>query len=97
VGSAARESVSGLSIGPRTLDQDFLLYGSVVGPDVDLARSDELRYIFVLRPLADLSPELVHPVTSRIVRVEWEAPTEQPPPSCNRNRCSCQIKKGHFE
>ena len=63
----------------RTLDLDLLLYGSVVDPDLGLPRSDVLRYAFVLRPLAELSPELVHPVTGRIMRVEWEAATDQSP------------------
>jgi 2-amino-4-hydroxy-6-hydroxymethyldihydropteridine diphosphokinase len=63
----------------RTLDLDLLLYGSVVDPDLGLPRSDVLRYAFVLRPLAELSPELVHPVTGRIMRVEWEATADQSP------------------
>ena len=61
------------TIGPRTLDLDLLLYGSVVDPELGLPRSDVLRYAFVLRPLAELVPELVHPVTGRTMLSEWEA------------------------
>lgn len=67
------------TIGPRTLDLDLLLYGSVVDPELGLPRSDVLRYAFVLRPLADLVPELVHPVTGRTMLSEWEAVADQSP------------------
>ena len=56
--------------GPRTIDIDILLYGT------DVVRSDELeiphpRMIerrFVLAPLADLAPDLLHPVAHRTIR-----------------------------
>lgn len=67
------------TIGPRTLDLDLLLYGSVVDPELGLPRSDVLRYAFVLRPLAELVPEWVHPVTGRTMLSEWEAITDQSP------------------
>ena len=72
-------STGAQAIRSRTLDLDLLLYGSVVDPDLGLPRSDVLHYAFVLRPLAELSPELVHPVTGRIMRVEWEAAVDQSP------------------
>jgi len=48
---------------PRTLDLDLLTYGDA---PLDLAglhlpRADILRYAFVLRPLAELAPEVRHP------------------------------------
>ncbi len=50
--------------GPRTLDIDLLLYGSEILEDPDLVvphpRLHERR--FVLAPLCDLAPELVHPL-----------------------------------
>lgn len=67
------------AMGPRTLDLDLLLYGSVVDPELRLPRSDVLRYAFVLRPLADLAPELVHPVTGRTVGVEWDSIADESP------------------
>ena len=67
------------AMGPRTLDVDLLVYGSVVDPELRLPRSDVLRYAFVLRPLADLAPELVHPVTGRPIRLEWDAVADESP------------------
>jgi len=57
----------------RTLDIDLLLYGQLVvdTPGLRLPRSDVLEYSFVLRPLADLAPETVHPVTRRSIAEHW--------------------------
>jgi 2-amino-4-hydroxy-6-hydroxymethyldihydropteridine diphosphokinase len=56
--------------GPRTIDIDILLYGEAVIATDDLTvphpRMGERR--FVLEPLAELGPELRHPVTRRTVR-----------------------------
>jgi 2-amino-4-hydroxy-6-hydroxymethyldihydropteridine diphosphokinase len=56
--------------GPRTLDIDVLLYGKAVlcteRLEIPHPRVAERR--FVLAPLADLAPELRHPVTGRTVR-----------------------------
>ena len=41
-------------------------------PPLRLPRSDVLEYSFVLRPLAELAPELVHPVTGRTMSEHWE-------------------------
>jgi len=79
VSSTGREA-NVAAAGPRTLDMDLLLYGSVVDPQLGLPRSDVLRYAFVLRPLAELAPGLVHPVTGRTMLAEWEAVAEQSPP-----------------
>ena len=69
----ARRERNGLKLQPRTLDIDLLLYGDLVidAPDRDLPRSDVLDYAFVLRPLADLAPDLVHPVTGRTIAEHW--------------------------
>jgi len=49
---------------PRTLDLDLLLYGDLAGEfdGVELPRGEITRYAFVLKPLADLVPEALHPV-----------------------------------
>lgn len=49
----------------RTLDIDILLYGDAVGvfDGVELPRDEILCHAFVLRPLAELAPDAVHPVT----------------------------------
>jgi 2-amino-4-hydroxy-6-hydroxymethyldihydropteridine diphosphokinase len=56
--------------GPRTIDIDILLYGSAVIETEELVvphpRLAQRR--FVLEPLAELAPDLRHPVTRRTVR-----------------------------
>ena len=49
----------------RTLDLDLLLYGDRVidGPVVTVPRADVTAYGFVLQPMAELAPELRHPLT----------------------------------
>jgi 2-amino-4-hydroxy-6-hydroxymethyldihydropteridine diphosphokinase len=59
-----------VSKGPRTIDIDILLFGELVIDSADLtvphARMCERR--FVLQPLADLAPDLPHPVSKLTVR-----------------------------
>ena len=74
--SALEESSGRVRTGPilgsRELDLDLLLYGSMVDPDRKLPRSDVLRYAFVLGPLAELAPALVHPVTGQAFNGAWQ-------------------------
>ncbi len=57
----------------RPLDIDLLLYGNQVidSPPLRIPRADILEYAFVLRPLAELAPELVHPLTGRKLADHW--------------------------
>ena len=61
--------------GPRTIDIDILLYGNVVvnsqGLEIPHPRMAERR--FVLIPLANLAPDLRHPVTRKTVREMLDA------------------------
>jgi 2-amino-4-hydroxy-6-hydroxymethyldihydropteridine diphosphokinase len=71
---AGRRRESG-QYGSRPLDIDLLLYGDRVlsaGP-VRIPRPDILDYGFVLRPLAELAPGLVHPLTGRTMAEHWRA------------------------
>ncbi|MGI9237942.1 MAG: 2-amino-4-hydroxy-6-hydroxymethyldihydropteridine diphosphokinase [Woeseiaceae bacterium] len=58
----------------RPLDIDLLLYNDEVIDErpVRVPRSDILEYSFVLRPLAELAPDLVHPVTGKTMLAHWQ-------------------------
>lgn len=60
-------------LGSRTLDLDLLLYGDTVRHDaeINLPHPDIQRYAFVLRPLADIAPDLKHPETRRTFADMW--------------------------
>ncbi len=57
----------------RTLDLDVVLYGDFVSTDrnLDVPAQDILNYAFVLRPLAELAPELIHPVCGVSMLTLW--------------------------
>jgi len=59
----------------RTLDLDILTYGEAVGrmDGVELPRGEILRNAFVLRPLADIAPNVKHPVCRKRYFELWQA------------------------
>ena len=58
----------------RSIDIDLLTYGdSVVNDDgMELPRDEIDRYAFVLRPLAEVAGEEIHPRTGLSYRAMWE-------------------------
>ena len=56
--------------GPRTIDLDILFYGNLVINEEVLAIPHPLMHTrdFVLKPLCDIAPEMVHPVLKKSVR-----------------------------
>jgi 2-amino-4-hydroxy-6-hydroxymethyldihydropteridine diphosphokinase len=55
----------------RTLDLDLLLFGTTVDADLRLPRDDIVHYPFVLAPLAEIAPGLVHPINGRSMEAAW--------------------------
>ena len=59
----------------RTMDLDILLYGDAVRsePGLTLPRPDLVRRPYMLRPMADIAPTLMHPTEGKTMRELWEA------------------------
>jgi len=57
----------------RTLDIDILLFDDLVLHEdgLDLPRGEILKFAHVLKPLADLAPDLAHPVDGRSIAELW--------------------------
>ncbi|MCK8515396.1 2-amino-4-hydroxy-6-hydroxymethyldihydropteridine diphosphokinase [Methylonatrum kenyense] len=58
----------------RTLDLDILVYGDqrIRRGRLEIPRDEITRYAFVLRPLAELAPDALHPVLQRRYRDLWQ-------------------------
>lgn len=66
-----RRNVSKFS--DRTLDIDILLYDDLylLSPSLEIPRAEILTAAHVLRPLADLAPDLVHPSRRKTIGELW--------------------------
>jgi 2-amino-4-hydroxy-6-hydroxymethyldihydropteridine diphosphokinase len=58
---------------PRSMDLDILMIGDQVidEPGMKVPRPDLLRWAFMLGPLAELAPDLVHPVEQTTIGELW--------------------------
>ncbi|MGB8888383.1 MAG: 2-amino-4-hydroxy-6-hydroxymethyldihydropteridine diphosphokinase [Candidatus Korobacteraceae bacterium] len=61
--------------GPRTIDIDILLFGNSIisTPQLDVPHPAMHQRRFVLEPLAEIAPDVRHPVFKRIVREMLQA------------------------
>ena len=59
---------------PRSMDLDILLYGDLVHeePGLKLPRPDLVKRPFMLGPMADLAPEVVHPTLHVTIGELWQ-------------------------
>lgn len=64
---------SGPRFGDRTLDIDIVLFDDLVctGPGHLHIPRGELRHAFVLKPLAEIAPDAVEPVSGRSLAALW--------------------------
>lgn len=60
--------------GPRTIDLDILFYGSEVirQTNLEIPHKDMIHRDFVLKPLQEIAPSLMHPVYLRPIQVLYE-------------------------
>jgi len=67
---AIRERERTIHWGPRTLDLDLLIYGDLVSDDpaLEVPHPRQHQRRFVLVPVCDVAPDLVHPVLGRTMR-----------------------------
>src|SRR5690606_39782086 len=64
---------SGPRFGDRTLDIDIVLFDDLVctGPGNLRLPRGELRHAFVLRPLAEIAPDILEPASGRSLAALW--------------------------
>ena len=67
---------SGPRFSSRTLDVDLLLYDDLAlrgERNLELPRPELARHAFVLQPMADIAPDLIHPTLGRSLGALWRA------------------------
>jgi 2-amino-4-hydroxy-6-hydroxymethyldihydropteridine diphosphokinase len=57
---------------PRGLDLDLLLYGESIDQVLNIPRAEIIDNAFVLQPLAELAPELLHPILKQSYQTLWQ-------------------------
>lgn len=66
---------SGPRFSSRTVDLDLLLYDDLIMKDgkLELPRDEITRNAFVLWPLAEIAPQLKHPLTQQSMEELWDS------------------------
>jgi 2-amino-4-hydroxy-6-hydroxymethyldihydropteridine diphosphokinase len=59
---------------PRSIDLDVLLYGDMIcdEPKLKLPRPDLLKRAYMLGPLAELAPQVIHPTAGLTIGELWQ-------------------------
>jgi 2-amino-4-hydroxy-6-hydroxymethyldihydropteridine diphosphokinase len=59
---------------PRTMDLDILLFGDLVSnePGFVIPRPDLVKRPYMLKPMADIAPEVRHPILGQTLRELWQ-------------------------
>lgn len=60
---------------PRSMDLDILLYGneSISEPGLVVPRPDLVKRPYMLKPMSDIAPDVMHPTAKRTMRELWAA------------------------
>ena len=61
-----------IKFAPRTLDLDILLYDQLVDKNLNIPRAEIIENAFVLQPLAELAPQLLHPLLNERYENLWQ-------------------------
>lgn len=66
---------SGPRFSSRTLDLDLLVFDDLISEEsgLEIPRGEILENAFVLWPLAEIAPELQHPVTHKTYAEHWQS------------------------